>query len=78
VRSLPEQELASKLDDHLFHMRERLGAEMFPRTALQYLEAWASDEHGSLRRYYATVLDEPWFELTPSTEKAMGWIAALG
>ena len=77
VRSIPEQDLGSKLDDHLFQLRERFGAKAFPRTALQYLESWADDEHGWLRRYYSTDRDEPWFDLTPPAEKAIGWIISL-
>ncbi len=77
IRSLPEQELASKLDDHLFHLREQFGEKAFPRTALQYLESWASDAHGWLRRYYAVDRDEPSFDLTPSAERAIGWLLAL-
>lgn len=77
VRSLPEQELVAKLDDHLYHLRERYGRDEFPRTAAQYLEAWAADAHGWLRRYYEADRDEPWFDLTPATEKAIAWLANL-
>lgn len=77
VRSLPEQELASKLEDHLFHLREQLGDKAFPRTALQYLETWAADAQGWLRRYYAADRDEPSFDLTPAAEKAIVWLVAL-
>jgi len=76
VRSLPEQELVSKLDDHLFHLRER-DARAFPRTALQYLETWADDAHDWLRRYYAADRDEPCFDVTPSAEKAITWVVGL-
>ncbi|MBK8009943.1 MAG: DUF3375 domain-containing protein [Deltaproteobacteria bacterium] len=77
VRSIPEQELSSRLDDHLFHLRERLGSKAFPRAALQYLESWANDDFGWLRRYYGPDRDEPWFDLTPSAEKAIGWVVGL-
>jgi len=77
VRSLPEQELVARLDDHLFHLRERYGPKAFPRSASQYLETWATDEHGWLRRYYAADRDEPWFDLTPATEKAITFLVSL-
>jgi hypothetical protein len=77
VRSLPEQELVAKLDDHLFHLRERYGHKEFPRTAAQYLETWSTDTHAWLRRYYAADRDEPWFDLTPATEKAIAWLQSL-
>ena len=38
VRSLPESELALKLEDHLFHLRRDLGEDSFPRDAGAYLE----------------------------------------
>ncbi len=77
VRSLPEQQMLAKLDDHLYQLRERYGHDEFPRSAAQYLDAWASDAHGWLRRYYAEDRDEPWFDLTPATEKAIAWLAGL-
>ncbi|MBI2392011.1 MAG: DUF3375 domain-containing protein [Deltaproteobacteria bacterium] len=77
VRSLSEQELVGKLDDLLFHLRERHGAAEFPRSSAQYLDTWASDTHGWLRRYYPPDGDEPWFDLTPSTEKAIQFLVGL-
>ena len=77
VRSLPESELSLKLEDHLFHLRRDLGADNFPRTAAAYLEDWASDRHGWLRKYYAEDSDEPVFDITPATEQALDWLAGL-
>jgi uncharacterized protein YPO0396 len=77
VRSLPESELALKLEDHLFHLRRDLGDESFPRAAGAYLEDWASDRHGWLRKYYAEGSDEPLFDITPATEQALDWLAGL-
>jgi hypothetical protein len=77
VRSLPESELALKLEDHLFHLRRDLGADSFPRAAGAYLEDWASDRHGWLRKYYAEDSDEPVFDITPATEQALDWLAGL-
>jgi hypothetical protein len=77
VRSLPEPELALKLEDHLFHLRRELGEDKFPRSAAAYLEDWASDRHGWLRKYYAEDSDEPVLDITPATEQALDWLAGL-
>lgn len=77
VRSLSEPDLVAKLDDHLYQLRERYGQGEFPRSAAQYLESWAGDAHGWLRRYYEGDRDEPSFDLTPATEKAIAWLASL-
>src|SRR5207237_6490926 len=50
VRTASQQELVSKLDDHLFQLREQLGEGAFPRSAQAYLDDWASDDHGWLRK----------------------------
>jgi hypothetical protein len=77
VRSLPESELTLKLEDHLFNLRRDLGADTFPRAAGAYLEDWASDRHGWLRKYYAEDSDEPVFDITSATEQALDWLAGL-
>lgn len=77
VRTLSEPELASLLDDHLFHLRERYGQSAFPRTARQYLETWSNDAHGWLRRYYPPEGDEASFDLAPTTERAIDWLVSL-
>jgi flagellar motility protein MotE (MotC chaperone) len=77
VRTIARQELVAKLDDYLFHLRERLGQDAFPRAAGEYLDEWAADERGWLRKYYPPDSDEPHFDLTPATEKALAWLAGL-
>jgi hypothetical protein len=77
VRSLSEAELGFKLDDYLFHLRRDQGQDSFPREANAYLEDWASDKHGWLRKYYPDGNDEPAFDITPSTEQALDWLASL-
>ena len=77
VRTIARQELVAKLDDYLFHLRERLGEDAFPRGAGEYLDDWAADERGWLRKYYPQDSDEPHFDLTPATEKALAWLAGL-
>ena len=50
VRTLSQPDLESQLDDHLHSLRAELGEGAFPRTAKQYLEDWAADERGWLRK----------------------------
>jgi hypothetical protein len=78
IRAWPRQELASRLDDHLFKLREQLGEDAFPRTAIQYLDDWASDDRAWLRKYYPANDDEPHYDLTPAAEKAIDWLVSLG
>ena len=76
-RQLSQSQLASKLDDLLFRLRETLGENAFPRRADQYLDDWAHDEKGWLRKFYPPDTDEAHFDLTPSTEKALVWLEQL-
>jgi len=77
VRVMAQADLAEALEDELFALRERLGAEAFPKSALDYLNDWAAAEKGWLRKFYAHGSDEPHFDLTPSTEKAIAWLGTL-
>jgi hypothetical protein len=77
ARSMRQDELVTKLEDHLYHLRDVHGA-AHPRSAGQYLEEWAGGEVAFLRKYYPPGSDEPEFDLTPSAEKALEWLASLG
>lgn len=77
VRTIPQPELASRLADYLYGLRERLGEEAFPRRAEQYLDDWASDNRGWLRKYYPSGDDEAHYDLTPPTERAMDWLVGF-
>ena len=76
-RATPQSDLAEALEDELFVLRERFGAEAFPRAATEYLNDWADPERGWLRKYYTEDSDEPHFDLTPATEKAIRWLVSL-
>ena len=76
-RALAQSDLAEAIEDALFALRERLGPEAFPRSALDYLNDWASPERGWLRKFYRHDSDEPQFDLTPATEKAVAWLVSL-
>jgi flagellar motility protein MotE (MotC chaperone) len=77
VRIMAQDELVAKLDDELFQLRESLGREAFPRSAQEYLNDWADNERGWLRKFYPPGSDEPHFDLTPAAEKAVGWLESL-
>jgi hypothetical protein len=76
-RSLAEGALVAQLEDLLFELRQTLGVEAFPRAASAYLSDWSGDERGWLRRYYRDDSDEPHYDLTPATERALEWVAGL-
>jgi hypothetical protein len=77
VRVMAQADLSEALEDELFALRERLGAAAFPKSALDYLNDWAATEKGWLRKFYARGSDEPHFDLTPATEKAISWLETL-
>jgi hypothetical protein len=77
-RAIAQPELVSRLEDHLFHLRETgLDDDAFPQSASAYLDAWASAESALLRKYYQADGDEPYFDLTPATERAIEWLVSL-
>jgi hypothetical protein len=76
VRSIAAVDLIGRLDDELFSLRERLGADRFPKSAKAYLDDWAAPERGWLRKYYPKGSDEPHFDATPAVEKALSWVRA--
>jgi len=77
LRVMAQADLTEALEDELFALRERLGAEALPRPALEYLNDWASPDKGWLRKFYRQGTDEPHFDLTPATEKAIAWLGTL-
>lgn len=77
VRSISGPELASLLEDELHGLREEHGDDRYPRSAADYLDEWADDQHRWLRKYYPQGTDEPAFDLTPATEKALEFVISL-
>lgn len=77
VRVMAQADLAESLEDELFALRESLGSDTFPKSALEYLNDWASTEKGWLRKFYVQGSDEPHFDLSPPTEKAITWLTTL-
>jgi len=77
VRNLPQSDLVESLEDELFALRAQEGAAVFPGTAQSYLSDWSADDKGWLRKFYPVNTDEPHYDLTPATEKALAWLASL-
>lgn len=77
VRVMAQADLSEALEDELFNLREQLGDAAFPKSALEYLNDWASIEKGWLRKFYTHGSDEPHFDLTPASEKAIAWLGTL-
>jgi flagellar motility protein MotE (MotC chaperone) len=77
MRNLSQADLVEALEDELFALREQLGGDAFPGTAQSYLNDWAENEKGWLRKFYPAGTDEPHFDLTPATEKALAWLEGL-
>ena len=76
-RVIHQAELASALDDTLYAVREQRGPASYPKPALEYLNDWAANDKAWLRKFYPPGSDEPHFDLTPATEKALAWLGAL-
>lgn len=77
IRTMAQAELVETLEDELYALHERLGEGAFPKSAQAYLNDWADNEKGWLRKFYPHGSDDPHFDLTPATEKALSWLAGL-
>jgi len=76
-REMAQADLSEALEDELFALRERLGDESYHGTAAEYLNKWADNAQGWLRKFYPQHSDEPHYDLTPATEKGIRWLAGL-
>src|SRR5258708_18546110 len=74
--AIPEGQLRAALEAELEERRE---AEPFAysQTAADYLTLCVGDAQGFLRRYYGPGADEPLYELTSGSEKALLWLETL-
>ncbi len=77
VRVVAAADLIEALEDELYALRQHWGEGAFPRNGQDYLNEWASTEKGWLRKFYRQDSDEPQFDLTPATEKAISWLGQL-
>ena len=81
VRVMAQSDLVEALEDTLFGVRDQAAARgtasPFPKSAQEYLNDWAANEKGWLRKFYPSGSDEPHFDLTPATERALVWLTSL-
>ena len=77
VRVMSQSDLESKLEDTLYFLRQGESDGSYSRNSREYLDDWASDEKGFLRKFYPPSSDEVHYDLTPGTEKAISWIKSL-
>ncbi|NCD09564.1 MAG: DUF3375 domain-containing protein [Negativicutes bacterium] len=76
-RMIGEQELIGRLDNFIERINQGRDERIFPRTAKEYLDEWADDEHGWLRKFYPAGHDEPYFDITSLAQKAIEWLLSL-
>ncbi len=80
VRVMAQTELAEALNDTLYGIHEQTpdkATPKFPKPALEYLNDWADNNKGWLRKFYPPGVDEPHFDVTPATERALAWLNNL-
>ncbi len=76
-RIISEADLIEALEDELYTIRQRLGPQSFPKSSIDYLNDWAANDKGWLRKFYRQGTDEPYFDLMPATEKAISFLVSL-
>lgn len=74
--AVPEGQLRAALAAYLDELREK-DPLAYPKSAAEYLADWCDEAHGFLRRYYGNDVNEPLFELTTGSEKALLWLDSL-
>lgn len=76
-RHIAEQELISHLENFIYMLNQGRSEAIFPRSGHEYLDEWANDEHGWLRKFYPAGQDEPHFDVTSLAQKAIEWLLSL-
>ncbi len=76
-RMIAEQELIGRMDNFVERINQGRDEHIFPRNAKEYLDEWADDEHGWLRKFYPSGHDEPHFDITSLAQKAIEWLLSL-
>jgi hypothetical protein len=74
--AIPESRLRARLDNYLEEIHGTR-PDAFPRTAAEYLADWCSADQLLLRKLYRDAADEPTFELTAASERALLWLEDL-
>jgi hypothetical protein len=73
--SITEEKLLENLELYLERLREH-DPKLYPSKASEYLKQWTDEEHRWLRRYRGNN-DDYLIELTPHSERALGWLQEL-
>jgi hypothetical protein len=76
-REIRQAELEVLLDDYLDALRSQESEGAYPRLARQYLDEWTQPALPFLRKYYPEQGDEPVYDLTPATERAIEFLQGL-
>lgn len=76
-RQIAEQELISHLENFIYILNQGRSEDIFPRSGREYLDDWANDDHGWLRKFYPAGQDEPHFDVTSLAQKAIEWLLSL-
>ncbi|MCK5736780.1 MAG: DUF3375 domain-containing protein, partial [Spirochaetaceae bacterium] len=77
LRRIEESDLVMHLEDFLFNLDESGNDQKYPRSAGEYLDEWARNDRGWLRKFYPVDSDSPHYDITPATEKALQWMESL-
>jgi len=77
LRVIPASTLEGALEDELYRLRLIHGEEVYPQPARFYLDDWSRDDKSWLRKFYPDGEDEAHYDLTPATEKVVGWLQSL-
>lgn len=77
VRQISGTELQMLLEDYLYSLNDREPDKPFPRSSTEYLSEWSRNDRAWLRKFYPVGTDDPHYDLTPASEKALGWIRGL-
>ncbi|ETX08583.1 MAG: hypothetical protein ETSY2_04545 [Candidatus Entotheonella gemina] len=73
---IAHHELSEALEDQLLELHAQ-DARRYPSDAQSYLRQWCDEDHRFLRKYFATGQDDPVYELTSHTERAIEWVISL-
>ena len=74
--TIPHAVLSAALERCLAELRPR-HPDRYTGTAAHYLSQWCDEAHRLLRKYYVAGSDDPVYELTSASERALGWVADL-
>ncbi|VAX36987.1 FIG149030: hypothetical protein [hydrothermal vent metagenome] len=75
--AIPYSELLENLSFYIEEIKSFDSSAVYANTPEGYLDQWCDENHRYLRKYYEANQDDPLFELTPETEKALSWIQDL-